>query len=140
VINSICGLLTAEGMTSEIRAVNVTQPLIGPATLKALSEAAFYGGHSTGAAENAGNVQIPVEMPTKSCIARSIDALDPSRDRDVMVLQFSAPLANPFQRGEPGVVVRLSLGDESPTWYWVSLSNRTGKWTAGLPSSLAVRQ
>ncbi len=136
----MCGLLTSEGMTSEIRVVKVTRPLITAATLQALADAAFYGGRSSGSAAEAGNTAVSVELPPKSCIARSIDTLDPRRDRDVMVIQFSAPLANPFERGHLGVVVRLSLGDEAPTWYWIPISARAGNWVAGLPSSLAVRQ
>jgi hypothetical protein len=140
VIDSICSRLRSEGMTSEVRAVSTTQPLITPGTLQALAEAAFYQGKETGLAEIGSIVPIAVQVPTNSCVSTAIEAFDRARDGDVMVLQISAPLANPFARRQLGVLARLALGDESPIWYWVPIGERSGIWVAGAPSILAVQQ
>ena len=70
----------------------------------------------------------------------SIDSINSKRDADVMVLQFSAPFSNPFSRRQLGVVARVSLGDESPMWYWIPIGQRNGTWAAGSPVILSVRE
>jgi hypothetical protein len=57
-----------------------------------------------------------------------------------MVLQMSAPLANPFAGGNLGIVARVSLGEEATVWYWVPMAERAGKWFAGKPIPLAIRE
>jgi hypothetical protein len=139
-ISSICSKLRQEGMTSEIRTFSLTQPLITPAILQGLAEAAFFQGKPKNTTTDISNTPIPVEVPAGSCIARTIETFDRARDSDVMVLQMSAPLANPFAGGNLGIVARVSLGEEATVWYWVPMAERAGMWFAGKPTPLAIRE
>jgi hypothetical protein len=125
----------AEGMSGELRVVRNSQPLITSASIEALAEAMFYRGRSVAPVTAA--TSVPVETQG-SCSLRAIDAIHPG-DSDVMVLQFSSPFANPFVRGQLGVIARLSLGNEAPTWYWIPIGQRSGVWGAAAPLMLAVR-
>jgi hypothetical protein len=111
-ISSICSKLRQEGMTSEIRTFSVTQPLITPAILQGLAEAAFFQGKPKNTTTDISNTPIPVEVPAGSCIAG----------------------------GNLGIVARVSLGEEATVWYWVPMAERAGKWFAGKPIPLAIRE
>ena len=56
-----------------------------------------------------------------------------------MIVAFSSPFANPFVKGQLGVFARVSLGDESATWYWIPIGQRNGAWGAANAMMLAVR-
>lgn len=135
-VETMCNRMHAEGMTGELRVVKNSQPLITPASVDGIAEAMFYRGKSVAPITAA--VKVPVETEG-SCTTRAIDALDARRDADVMVLQFSSPFANPFARGQLGVIARLSLGNEAATWYWIPIAERNGTWGAGASIMLAVR-
>ncbi len=138
VIDSFCGLLHGEGMLSEVRVLRTSQPIITSESLQVLANQTTRG-RPKNTAINASGTPLPVEIPPGSCINAAIDAYNPARDSDVMVLQFSAPFGNPFADGQPGVLVRFSLGLDSPTWYWIPLFGRNGQWIAGQPVLLAAR-
>jgi hypothetical protein len=125
----------SEGMSGELRVVKTSQPLITAAALEALAEATFYRGKPIASITAA--AAVPVET-AGSCTTRAIESIN-ARDADVMVVQFSSPFANPFARGQLGVIARLSLGDEAPTWYWIPIGERNGIWAAAPPMMLAVR-
>jgi hypothetical protein len=130
----MCSQMRTEGMTSDLRVVKTTQPLVNAAVLKALAEVAFYRGKPV--APLAPVASLPVEPA--SCSRYMIDAVNPRRDRDAMVLQFSSPFSNPYTRRQIGVVARLSLGDESSMWYWIPVVEHKGSWAPGSPLILAV--
>lgn len=134
-VEMMCSRMRTEGMTAELRMIKTTQPLITPTLLNALAEATFIGGKPAVAAAAAA-AGLPVE--SASCAKQLIESFDPKRDSDVMVLQFSSPFNNPFTRGQVGVVARLSLGDEAPTWFWIPMGERNGIWGAGKPTMLGV--
>jgi hypothetical protein len=140
IVESMCARLHDEGMNGDVFAVKTTRPLITPAVLQALAEAAFYRGQADdrGAREAASAPPIPLDLPAKSCVRRFVDA--PDSNADVMLLEFSRPFPNPFARGQLGLVVRLSLGGEAAIWYWLPLGHRGGGWVAGAPSMLALRE
>jgi hypothetical protein len=131
----ICTRMHAEGMTGELRALKMSQPLITPPAVEGLASAMFYQGRS--APQITAVPSVPVET-SGSCVARTIDAIS-GRDADVMVAQFSSPFENPFVRGQLGVLARVSLGNEAATWYWIPIGQRNGVWGAANPIMLAVR-
>ena len=134
-VEAICTRMHSEGMTGELRVVKSSQPLITPSSVEGLADAMFFRGKSAPPINAA--AMVPVEA-RGSCMTRAIDAINP-RDSDVMVVQFSSPFANPFVRGQLGVIARLSLGNESPTWYWIAIGEKNGLWGAAKPIMLAVR-
>jgi hypothetical protein len=135
VVEIMCGRMKSEGMTSDLRIVKTTQPIVTAAVVGALAEVAFYRG--TPVTPVMPNASMPVEPA--SCSRAMIDALNPRRDADVMVLQFSSPFSNPYTRNQVGVIARLSLGDDSPMWYWIPIVDRGGgSWIPASPLMLAV--
>ncbi|MDQ6800658.1 MAG: hypothetical protein M3041_07450 [Acidobacteriota bacterium] len=134
VVEVMCGRMRSEGMSSDLRIVRTTQPLVTPAVIAALADVAFYRGKPV--ATVMPNASVPVEPA--SCSRVMIDALNPKRDADTMVLQFSSPFSNPYTRHQIGVIARLSLGDDSPAWYWIPIADRNGSWGPGSPLMLAV--
>jgi hypothetical protein len=134
-VEVMCTRMHAEGMNGELRVVRKSQPLITASSIEALADAMFYRGRSV--APLTAEPTVPVEIQA-SCSPLPIDTINP-RDSDVMVLQFSSPFANPFVRGQLGVIARLSLGNEAPTWYWIPIGQRNGVWGAAAPLMLAVR-
>ena len=134
-VDMMCSRMHAEGMTGEMRALKMTQPLITPTSVEALASAMFYTGHS--APQISAAATVPVET-AGSCVTRALDSITP-RDSDVMVAAFSSPFENPFVRGQLGVFARVSLGGEAATWYWIPIGRRGGAWGAANPVMLAVR-
>ena len=64
------------------------------------------------------------------CTWKPIDALDPNREFDTMVVELSAPVANPAHRAA-GIVARVTLGGTHPSWYWIELNPRPSAWAVG---------
>jgi hypothetical protein len=141
-LEAICLRLRDEGMTAPLRVVGTSQPLITRGALQALAEAAFFRGSvdPESVTTAVGAPPLPVDIPERSCTTRVIESIDARRDADAMVLQFSRPFANPFARRELGLLARLSLGGESPTWYWIPLAQQNTRWIAGSPLTLSVTE
>ena len=140
-LDAMCLRLKDEGISSELRVVRNSQPLISPASLQALGEAAFARvAPNSNALEAAAALSIPIEVRPDSCARRTIDVIDPLRDNDAMILEFSAPFANPFSKKQIGVLARLTVGGESPVWYWIPLTLQKDRWIAGRPSTLSVTE
>ena len=139
-LDAMCLRLKDEGISSGLRVVRKSQPLITPSSLQALGEASFArAAPNTDALQKAAALSIPIDVRPNSC-ARTIDIIDPTRDSDAMVLEFSTPFANPFSRKQIGVFARLSVGGESPTWYWIPLTQQQDRWIAGRPATLSVTE
>ena len=140
-LDAMCIRLKDEGISSEVRLVRNTQPLITPASIQALGEAAFArAAPNTEALQAATALSIPVEVRPDSCARRLIDVIDPSHDSDAIVLEFSAPFPNPFARQQIGVIARVTVGGESPVWYWIPLTQQKDRWIAGRASTLSVTE
>ena len=135
-VDAMCSRMHAEGINTELRALKTTRPLITPQALEALGSAMFYSGHAKASINAAESV--PVDT-AGSCVGRAIDSVTPN-DSDVMVLEFSPPLVNPFQHSQLGVFARVSLGNEAPTWYWVAIGGQGGTWAAASPIMISVRE
>jgi hypothetical protein len=135
-VEAMCGRMRTEGMTADLRVVRMTQPIVTPAVISSLADVTFDQGKASQPVMPAG----PLPVEPASCSKVTIDSINSKRDADVMVLQFSAPFSNPFSRRQLGVVARISLGDESPMWYWIPIGQRNGTWSAGRPVILAIRE
>ncbi|HEY6843849.1 MAG TPA: hypothetical protein VI391_06755 [Thermoanaerobaculia bacterium] len=135
-VDAMCSRMHSEGINTELRAVSTSQPLITPQALAALGSALFYSGRVNPQITAA--ISVPVQT-AGSCVTRAIESVTGS-DADVMVVAFSSPFANPFARGQLGVLARLSLGNEASTWYWVPIGERAGQWGAGSPIMLSLRE
>jgi hypothetical protein len=123
VLAALCTRLRDEGLSS-MDVVTTTQPLITPETFVALADAHFYARNfdPVATAQKAADaaVPMPVVVSTGSCRWRAIEA-NARRSPDTMTLELSSPLANPFVRNGVGLFARVSLAQESVTWYWVPL-------------------
>jgi hypothetical protein len=144
VVQAMCAKLHSEGMGGTVNVVTTTEPLITRESLLGLEEAAGQDAKRDGgrmeAAITAGAMKLPVTVEMEegaSCQFRPVATAKGLR-RDEMVLQFSPPFANPFERTEAGVLARLSLAGDAPQWYWIPVAARNEKWFAGMPLSLAV--
>lgn len=143
VVQAMCAKLHSEGMGGSVNVVAFTEPLITRESLLGMEEAAGSDAKRDGArveaAIRAGTTKMPVTIETdgQSCEFRPIPTAKGLR-RDEMVLQFSPPFANPFERTEAGVLARLSLAGEAPQWYWIPVASKNDMWFAGNPLSLAV--
>jgi hypothetical protein len=136
-LDQICARMRAEGISSELRVVKETQPIMTPAALQGLGDSSFAHTSPNRDAVEAmlTTPMIPVEQGAKSCASRFISQAEVANLSDVMVLQFSPPFLNPFGH-DIGTLARISLGGASSTWYWVPLVHRDGHWYGGPPMPL----
>jgi len=104
IAEALCTRLKMDAVASgSLLIVNVTQPLA--------------------AGENRA---IPIALGT-SCEWTGIDARDIRKHRDEMVVELSNPVAD-RERGEVGMLARVTLGGEHPAWYWISLIPYRDQW------------
>lgn len=120
---------------SRLGLVSETQPLISGASISSLAQAYHfkrgYDAIEIASQANAGRPVIPVTFEGSSCRWRPVAAIDPVSHSDVMLMEISNPMVNPFARGESGVFARLSVGGRDAQWYWVPTSWREGRWRVG---------
>lgn len=142
VMDTFCMRLQAEGVAAgaPVTVVNVTQPIASMRTLAALAGPRAKKVNPEQAAEALQRAQrtIPLTLAQSVCTWVAIDAAAAHRRADQMVVEMSAPVANPFTPGTAGVFVRVSLAGEHASWYWISLVPRGGGWTIGYIHALAV--
>jgi hypothetical protein len=136
-VDAMCSRMKSEGINTELRVVKTSQPLITPQAMAALASAMFFNGRGQT------NMSVAPSVPVQtagSCVSRSIDTVT-SSDADVMVVEFSSPFTNPFARNQLGVLARVSLGNESPSWYWIPIGqNGNGIWGASSPIMISLRE
>lgn len=132
---ALCQRLQLDGVGSigtEVAIVKITQPVATGAALATLGKPRR--------AVQVVHRGIPVATVNEAtgCTWRPIDALDPARQHDAMVVELSAPVPNPAARQAAGMVARVSLGGTHPNWYWIELIPLQGAWAVGriLPLSL----
>jgi hypothetical protein len=132
---------------SPIAAINVTQPgIVNGSSIYSLSHAFGMGvSNPVQLADTlrSATAPMPVLFPMMgmgSCTFRPIEAADQQRVTDVMLLQLSSPILNPFVKKEAGVLARLSLGNRNAMWYWVPLAERKEKWLIGTAIPLDLHE
>lgn len=135
VTSAFCQRLQMDGIGTigaEVAIVKITQPIASPQALG-----------SIGAPIRPVTVlhrALPIETSSGgvgACAWRPIDALDPRRQFDSMVVELSAPVANPT-KPNAGIVARVSLGGTHPNWYWIELTPRRSGWSVGRIVPLSI--
>lgn len=110
---------------AEVAIVTVTQPIASPQALATLGKPK----RSVSIVHRA----LPIATSTTgtgACAWKAIDALDPRRQFDAMVVELSSPVPNPSSLAA-GMVARVSLGGTHPSWYWIELIPRGEGWSVG---------
>ncbi|HYM60920.1 MAG TPA: hypothetical protein VEZ11_08505 [Thermoanaerobaculia bacterium] len=145
VLDAFCLRTVNEGISREtaIHVYKVTRPLVTGASIAALHD--LYPDRRkpdmeslTLAQEQSARAPLPVVIPAEGCKWRPIERYEGPRDHDAELLELSAPIVNPFSRGEAGLFARLSIGNQAPSWYWIPLGNHNERWMVGriLPMDL----
>ena len=139
VLDSLCSRLQEDAI-SAIAVVKTTQPIATAEALAALgaSSRARTTGDRASAALAPAQKSIPVDLATRACSVTPLDRLDSRRHADLMVVELSAPIANPYSANEAGIFVRVSLGGTHPTWYWLPLGRHGDMWMVGRALPLAM--
>lgn len=133
IVESLCRRLRQDtlGENSALVLVKTTQPIANPQSLTALAAASQKRARGE---RNAGVLtaqrSIPIEMTSGTCAWRGIDRLDVDKHADMMVVELSSPLRNPFEWHNVGLFARISLGGQHASWYWISLVPYGGGWAA----------
>ena len=135
ILETFCLRLKAEGVAegAPVAIVSTTQPIASPATIAALAGPAPKKADMQVAAEalRASQRVIPLTLSESRCSWIAIDSAKAYRRPDQMIVELSAPAANPFRKGQAGIFVRVSLAGEHGQWYWISLLPRASGWVVG---------
>jgi len=135
VVETLCLRLKAEGVAegAPVAIVSTTQPIATMSTIAALAGPDPKKANVQVAAEALRDSQraIPLILVKGGCTWIAIDPANAYRRGDQMVVELSAPAANPFRRAEAGMFVRVSLAGEHGQWYWISLRPVAGGWVVG---------
>jgi hypothetical protein len=146
VLEVLCSRFHSEGISRDqvLNVVATTRPLVTATSMQALSAAAFFHGRldpdAPAQAMREGSRTIPIRATAGDCSWRTIPASGVALQTDVMTVELSAPLVNPFVRNSVGMLARLSLGGDAPFWYWIPIGERAGGWAAGPPMTLTTRE
>jgi len=135
VLDVLCSRLQMDAIatTGSLAIVDTTRPLANQQSLSALSVMARgrVKGERIGTSAAEANRAIPLMTTGTACPWRPIRVEDLQRYRDEMVVELSAPAINPFSPKEGGLFVRVALGGENPSWYWVELVHHGDRWSIG---------
>jgi len=134
-VDAVCSTLQNEGISPEnLVVVKTTQPLVTGTSLRSVGH--VYGKDvevgSLAQMMNAATTSMPLALSDSRCPWKAITKLDPLRNRDQMVVEFSSPISNPFVHNEAGVMARMSLGGHESQWYWIPLGQKKGEWAIGI--------
>ena len=125
---ALCQRLQMDGIGTigaEVSIIKVTQPIATPQALA-----------SRGKSRRSVTIihrALPVATTTSgtgACAWKLVDALEPARQFDSMVVELSSPVPNPSSLAA-GMVARVSLGGTHPSWYWIELIPRGQGWSVG---------
>ena len=133
IVESLCRKLRQDalGENSALVLVKTTQPIANTQSLTALAAASQKRARGE---RHAGVLteqrSMPIEMVSGSCAWKGIERLDPDKHGDMMVVELSSPLRNPFEWHNVGLFARISLGGQMASWYWISIVPYGGGWAA----------
>jgi hypothetical protein len=133
---ALCHRLQMDGIGTigaDVALVKITQPIVSPQALATLGKQR----RKVTIIHRA----LPVAAPppgTSQCAWKPIDALDPARQFDAMVVELSAPVPNPSTTRTAGIIARASLGGAHPTWYWIEIVPHGQGWTVAGVQLLSV--
>ena len=137
IVEAFCSRLRMDAIAtgSGLAIVRTTQPIATGQAYAGLGRS--VGSKAVTAPEPSRS--IPIDLGSGSCGWIPIDSMNAQRDRDVMVVELSSPVSNPFVRGAAGVFARVSLGGEHPAWYWIGLVPSGSGWTIGSITTFDAR-
>jgi hypothetical protein len=136
VVTALCRRLQMDALaTGNTAIVRVTQPLATPESLAALAGTTAAPG-SKRQATGVTNRAIPITLGRGSCAWQPIDVRQAAAITDAMVVELSAPLLHPYNKNEAGLLARVSLAEQHPSWYWISMVPRKGEWAVRYVSVL----
>jgi hypothetical protein len=128
VISALCERLKIDSVAhqGDLAIVRTTQPIVSAAALAGLARRNMKSANLILLAEEASAQQktIPLLIPQNGCAWQPVDYLDRVKHRDVMVVELSSPIRNPFAR-EAGMFARVSLGGTTASWYWIPFRRST---------------
>jgi hypothetical protein len=142
VIDMFCSRLKAEGVAegAPVAIVSTTQPIATMNSIAALAGPTPRRADVQVATDalQASKRSIPLTLGPGDCAWIAIDSKNAYRRTDQMIVEMSAPAANPFERAEAGMFVRVSLAGEHGQWYWIALLPRAGGWVVGHIEALPI--
>jgi len=135
VMDTFCLRLKSEGLAegAPVAIVRTTQPIASMSSLAALAGPSPRRANAQEAAIalRASQKSIPLTLGGGGCSWIAVDSTRAYQRADQMIVELSAPMSNPFERGQAGLFVRVSLAGEHGQWYWISLLPRAGGWVVG---------
>jgi hypothetical protein len=131
VAESLCRRLQMDAIatTGSVAIVGDTQPLATAESVAALASVSRRRGDAAKLAIT--NRTIPVSLTRSPCDWNVVKVERVRTSHDEMIVELSAPIANPYTRNEAGVFARVSLSGEHASWYWVPLVPTGNTWAAG---------
>ena len=128
VVEALCSRLKMDAIaTGRLTIVSVTQPLATARSLAAVRAATPGKLEPSGGTARVEHRAIPMTLAGSSCQWRPV-ASRAAAGADEMVVELSAPLANPYLAREAGLFVRVGLGNQHESWYWISLMTNGRIW------------
>jgi hypothetical protein len=123
VMNTLCERLRIDAVAHEgdLAIVKTTQPIVSAGAIAGLARRNMKSGNLVQLAEDlsASQKTLPLLIPRNGCAWKPIDYFDAKKQGDMMVVELSSPMRNPFARGEAGMFARVTLGGTMATWYWI---------------------
>jgi hypothetical protein len=141
VLNALCQRLKMDGTVGagDVVVLNKTQPIASTHALAVLgsNEANKPTIERASQALQFGLKTLAVEVdPT--CGWTAADAVDLRRHSDVVIVEISAPVANPYVPPQAGIFARVSVGGDNASWYWISLVPIGGGWAVGTVTTVGM--
>lgn len=141
VLDALCARLRMDAIATgaPVSLVGTTRPL---ATQGSLSSLAYLArgrvkGDRVAQSVSEANRALPITIEGSACPWRRISPEQAARLHDEMVVELSAPAVNPFSPREGGLFVRVTIGGEHASWYWITLFPSESRWAVGGVSVLS---
>ena len=131
-LDAFCARLQMDAIASgaPISIVSTTQPLATQQSVSSLRLVARGRNKPSNVAQSAAdaNRALPVSTEGSTCRWRPVAVADIDRHYDEMLVELSAPAANPFSPREAGLFARVTVGGEGAAWYWIAMVPYGERW------------